>query len=319
MHIIIKRLKRWLVRAVSVFLPQDKAIALDRWRRGQEEYRKYLLCDYVFASYGKSGRTWFRVMLSRYYQLAYALPERILMGFDNFHKINPAVPRIFFTHDNYLRSYTGNTDSKKDFYDKKVVLLVRRPQDVAVSQFFQWKYRMRPNKMAMNRYPEAGSDISVYDFVMNPDCGVPRIIEFMNLWASELPKIKNLLMVRYEDMRAEPEKQLARIVEFLGMQPDDRLLKDTVEFASVENLRKLEKENYFWRSGSRVKARDPSNPHSYKVRRAKVGGYRDYFDDEQVAEIDRLVNSRLSEVFGYGEEQPAPTGNEADRKVASGG
>ena len=43
MHIIIKRLKRWLVRAVSVFLPQDKAIALDRWRRGQEEYRKYLL------------------------------------------------------------------------------------------------------------------------------------------------------------------------------------------------------------------------------------------------------------------------------------
>jgi len=319
MHIIIKRLKRWLVRAISVFLPQDKAIALDRWRRGQEEYRKYLLCDYVFASYGKSGRTWFRVMLSRYYQLAYALPERILMGFDNFHKINPAVPRIFFTHDNYLRTYTGNTDSKKDFYDKKVVLLVRRPQDVAVSQFFQWKYRMRPNKMAMNRYPAAGSDVSIYDFVMDPNCGVPRIIDFLNLWARELPKIKDLLMVRYEDMRAEPEKQLERIVEFLGMQPDDKFLKDTVEFASVDNLRKLEKENYFWRSGSRVKARDPSNPHSYKVRRAKVGGYRDYFDDDQVARIDALVNSGLSDIFGYAEAAPGPSGNEVSGKVASGG
>jgi hypothetical protein len=317
MHIIIKRLKRWLVRAVSVFLPQDKAIALDRWRRGQEEYRKYLLCDTVFASYGKSGRTWFRVMLSRYYQLAYAMPERILMGFDNFHKINPAVPRIFFTHDNYLRTYTGNTDSKKDFYDKKVVLLVRRPQDVAVSQFFQWKYRMRPNKMAMNRYPAAGSDVSIYDFVMDPDCGVPRIIEFLNLWASELPKIKDLLMVRYEDMRAEPEKQLARIVEFLGMQPDETFLKDTVEFASVDNLRKLEKENYFWRSGSRVKARDPSNPNSYKVRRAKVGGYRDYFDDDQVARIDALVSSELSDIFGYAETS-GPTGNAVSAKVASG-
>ncbi|MEN8763304.1 MAG: sulfotransferase domain-containing protein [Thiogranum sp.] len=317
MHIIIKRLKRWLVRAVSVFLPQDKAIALDRWRRGQEEYRKYLLCDTVFASYGKSGRTWFRVMLSRYYQLAYALPERILMGFDNFHKINPAVPRIFFTHDNYLRTYTGNTDSKKDFYDKKVVLLVRRPQDVAVSQFFQWKYRMRANKMAMNRYPAAGSDVSIYDFVMDPNCGVPRIIEFLNLWASELPKIKDLLMVRYEDMRAEPEKQLARIVEFLGMQPDETFLKDTVEFASVDNLRKLEKENYFWRSGSRVKARDPSNPNSYKVRRAKVGGYRDYFDDDQVARIDALVSSELSDIFGYAETS-GPTGNAVSAKVASG-
>ncbi len=318
MHIIIKRLKRWLVRAVSVFLPEDKAIALDRWRRGQEEYRKYLLCDYIFASYGKSGRTWLRVMLSRYYQLAYKLPERILMGFDNFHKVNSAVPRIFFTHDNYLRSYTGNLDSKKDFYDKKVVLLVRRPQDVAVSQFFQWKYRMRPNKMAMNRYPPAGSDISVFDFVMNPDCGLPRIIAFMNLWASELPKIENLLLVRYEDMRAEPEKQLGRIVEFLGMQPDEGLLKDTVEFSSVENLRKLEQENYFWRSGSRVKARDPSNPHSYKVRRAKVGGYRDYFDDDQVARIDRLVSAELSDVFGYAE-VPGPSGSEVSDKVASGG
>jgi hypothetical protein len=317
MHIIIKRLKRWLVRAVSVFLPQDKAIALDRWRRGQEEYRKYLLCDYIFASYGKSGRTWFRVMLSRYYQLAYQLPERILMGFDNFHKLNPAVPRIFFTHDNYLRSYTGNLDSKKDFYDKKVILLVRRPQDVAVSQFFQWKYRMRPNKMAMNRYPQAGSDTSLYDFVMNPDCGLPRIIAFMNVWASELPKIKDLLLVRYEDMRAEPEKQLARIVEFLGMQPDEGFLKDTVEFASVDNLRKLEKQNYFWRSGSRVKARDPSNPDSYKVRRAKVGGYRDYFDDDEVARMDAMVNTELSDIFGYAEE-PGPTGNELPGKVASG-
>lgn len=312
MHIIIKRLKRWLVRAISVILPEKQAIALDRWRRGQEEYRKYLLCDYVFASYGKSGRTWMRVMLSRYYQLAYNLPERILMGFDNFHKINPAVPRIFYTHDNYLRGYTGNLDSKKDFYHKKVVLLVRRPQDVAVSQFFQWKYRMRPAKMAMNKYPLAGSDTSIYDFVMDPDCGVPRIIDFLNLWAQEIPKIDNLLMVRYEDVRVQPEKEMTRIVEFLGMDPDAAMVKDTVEFSSVENLRKLEKENYFWRSGSRVKAKDPSNPNSFKVRRAKVGGYRDYFDDEQVARIDELVNTHLSDVFGYND---APQPND---KVASG-
>ena len=305
MHIIFKRIMRWLVRAISVLLPQKQAHALERWRRGREEYRKYRLCDYIFASYGKSGRTWVRVMISRYYQQAYALPERILMGFDNFHKINPAVPRIFYTHDNYLRGYTGNLGDKKDFYDKKVVLLVRRPQDVAVSQFFQWKYRMRPGKMAMNRYPPPGADLSVYDFVTNPDVGLPRIIDFMNVWATELPRIKNLLLVRYEDLRSDTEQQLTRIVEFLGLEPDAQHVKDAVEFATVENLRKMEKENYFWRSGSRVKAKDPNNPHSYKVRRAKVGGYRDYFDDAQLAEIDGMVDSRLSEVFGYHSE-PAP-------------
>ncbi|HAJ91189.1 MAG TPA: sulfotransferase [Gammaproteobacteria bacterium] len=318
MHVIIKRLKYWMVRAVSVFLPQKQAIALDRKRRGQEEYRKHQLCEYVFASYGKSGRTWMRVMLSRYYQQTYALPERILMGFDNFHKMNADIPRIFFTHDNYLRTYTGNVNSKKDFYHKKVILLVRRPQDVAVSQFFQWKYRMRANKMAMNRYPPAGSDISIYDFVMNPDCGVPRIIDFLNLWARELPNIDDLLMVRYEDMRVQPENELPRIIGFLGMEPDAARISETVEFSSVENLRKLEKENYF-RHGSRVKAKDPGNPHSFKVRRAKVGGYRDYFDDEQVATIDEMVNTRLSGIFGYGAEEPAPAGTETTGKAAFGG
>jgi hypothetical protein len=306
MHMIIKRITRWLVRAIAVFLPRKQAIALERWHRGRVEYRKYRLCDYIFASYGKSGRTWVRVMLSRYYQQTYALPERILMGFDNFHRINAAVPRIFFTHDNYLRSYTGNLDSKRDFYDKKVVLLVRRPQDVAVSQFFQWKYRMRPQKMEMNRYPAAGSDISVYDFVTDPDAGLPRIIDFMNGWADELPRMKHLLMVRYEDLRENPGRELARMVEFLGLEPEQKSIEDAVEFASVENLRKMEQQNYFWRSGSRVKARDPSNPHSFKVRRAKVGGYRDYFDDAQLAEIDAMVDQRLAEVFGYHSEPLSP-------------
>jgi hypothetical protein len=49
-----------------------------------------------------------------------------------------------------------------------------------------------------------------------------------------------------------------------------------------------------------------------------VGGYRDYFDDDQVARIDALVNSKLSDMFGYAEEAPGPTGNEVSGKVASG-
>lgn len=299
MHMIIKRLIKWLVRAISVFLPEAKAHELQRWRRGKEEFWKYKHCEYVFASYGKSGRTWVRVMISRYYQLVYKLPDNILMGFDNFTGLNKKIPKIFFTHDNYLRGYTGNVDSKKDFYDKRTVLLVRSPIDVAVSQFFQWKYRMRPEKKAMNKYPAHEADISVYDFVKGEDQGLAHIIEFLNNWARELPKVKNLLVVRYEDLRLHPEREMARIVEFLGLEPDADHLKDMAEFASVENLRKKEQDNYFWRSGSRVQAKDLNDPNTFKVRKAKVGGYRDYFDDDQVAELDAMVDSGLLPVFGY--------------------
>jgi hypothetical protein len=90
MHIVAKRLTKWMVRSVSVFLPQEKKHDLERWRRGREDFWKYGRCDYVFASYGKSGRTWVRVMISRYYQLARELGEGLIMGFDNFPRARSA-------------------------------------------------------------------------------------------------------------------------------------------------------------------------------------------------------------------------------------
>jgi hypothetical protein len=306
MHYVAKRLTKWMVRLIQKFLPEEKGLDLERWRRGREDYWKFSRCDYVFASYGKSGRTWVRVMISRYFKLAHDLPDRIIMGFDNFHKINRNVPKIFFTHDNYVRAYLGNPDTRKDFFGHKTVLLVRKPQDVAVSQFFQWKFRMRPYKKLLNKYPPDGADISVYDFVMDQNQGLPRIINFLNGWASELEQFENLLVVRYEDLRSDAETELTKLMAFLGEDVDPQKIKDTVEFASVENMRKMEAQNYFWRSGSRVQARDTSDPNTYKVRKAKVGGYRDYFDDEQIAAIDAMVNERLTPAFGYTDKESQP-------------
>jgi hypothetical protein len=44
---------------------------------------------------------------------------------------------------------------------------------------------------------------------------------------------------------------------------------------------------------------DKDNPDSFKVRRAKVGGYRDYFTDEEVAAIDAKLAAELDPLFGY--------------------
>ena len=310
-HLIAKRLTKWFVRFVSLFVSQETGHRLERWRRGREDFWKYSRCDYVFASYGKSGRTWVRVMISRYLQQAYQLPEGIIMGFDNFHKLQRAIPKIFFTHDNYLRRYLGHPDTLEDFYDRKTVLLVRKPQDVAVSQFFQWKYRMRPYKKTLNQYPEDGADVPIYDFVMKEQQGMSRIISALNKWTDELPRIRQLLIVRYEDLRSHPERELARLMEFLGEAVDANIVAESVEFASVENLRKMEAQNHFWRSGSRIQPRDASNPDSYKVRKAKVGGYRDYFDDAQIAAIDAMVDRDLLPGFGY-------TSGEAPAAAATG-
>ena len=144
MQTVLKKISRFVILGLCFWLPRERKIRLERWLRGKEEFRKLELADCVIVSFGKSGRTWLRVLLSRFYQVRHGLSERHLIGFDNLHNRNGAIPRIFFTHDNYLKDYTGHAEDKRDYYGKKVILLARNPLDTTVSQFFQWKFRMRP-------------------------------------------------------------------------------------------------------------------------------------------------------------------------------
>ena len=299
-RVIIKKLTRETVVRASFFRSRAERQALERRLRGREEFHKLRDADFVVVSFGKSGRTWLRVMLSRYYQLRHGLAQRHLIGFANLHEKNRAIPKILFTHDNYLRDYTGNRDSKADFRDRKVVLLVRNPGDVAVSQYFQWRYRMRPGKKSLNAYPAHGAELSIFDFVHRHEAGLKKAIDFLNDWSRALPEIPDHLVIRYEDMRAQPEAGLRRLLTYMGADPTDEELRQSVAFASVDNMRKLEEGRIFWLSGGRMVAKDKSNPDSHKVRRAKVGGYRDYFDDEQVRQIDAFVDRHLLPGFGYG-------------------
>jgi hypothetical protein len=281
------------------FLPTERKIAAERWLRGRWEFRRVRATDVVFMSYGKSGRTWLRVMMSRFFQTAYGIPDGQMLEFDNLKRLNPAIPSVFFTHGNYMRNYTGDWDTKKDFYDKRILMLTRDPRDVAVSQYFQWKYRMLPGKKLLNNYPPHGANVSIFDFVMNSGAGLPAVLDFFEIWQRELPRVRESVVVRYEDMRARPHEALKRAVAFLGTPGTDEQIADAVAFASLDNMRRLERGRALGFSGQRLVPGDRANPDSYKVRRAKIGGYRDYFDDEQVAAIDALVRVRPGPLFGY--------------------
>ena len=293
---------RHLIMLLCFWLPAQRRKKIERWLRGREEFKKLEKSDWVLMSWGKSGRTWLRVMLSRAYQLKGGIDAQELLDFDNLKQLDPQLPAVFFTHNNYLRDYTGNQESKAHFKGKRIVLLVRDPRDVAVSQFFQWQFRMRPNKKFINDYPPDGADIGVWDFVLDKDAGLPRIIEYFNGWARAIPaELQDVLVVRYEDMRTEPAAVLGRILEFTGTEVTPEQVQEAVDFAAYDNMKKMEQEKFFKGSGARVKPGDKDNPQSFKVRKAKVGGYRDYFTDEQCEQLDQMV-TQLDPLFGYGSE-----------------
>jgi sulfotransferase family protein len=159
---------------------------------------------------------------------------------------------------------------------------------------------MQPYKKELNDYPAHGSDISIFDFVMHEEAGLQRVVQFMNEWARELPLVSNRLVVRYEDLRTDCPAELRRILNWMGQNPTDAEVAQSVEFASFENLKEKEARNAFKSAGKRMTPGDKSDPNSYKVRRAKVGGFRDYFDDDQVRQIESYVETNLVPMFGYG-------------------
>jgi hypothetical protein len=299
MDSIIRKLKRFLFRITHFYLPKSEKLLRERSIRGKEQFKSLNKADYVIVSFGKSGRTWLRMMISHVYQLQYNLSERHLIGFDNLKRKNNKIPSIFFTHDNYLKDFTGNTDNKSDYYNKKVILLVRHPADVAVSQYFQWRHRMKPLKKIINDYPADGEDISIEEFVINHPAGLQKVFDFMNVWATEKDAIKDLLIVRYEDLKSTPEATLAKIMEFLDSKADQSTITKAITFSSFDNMKKMESSGKFRLSGGRMVPKDQNNPDSYKVRKGEVGGFRQYFDIEQTRQIEETINQQLSPVYGY--------------------
>ena len=282
-------------------LPDRQRLAAGRWLRGWGESLLLEGAHGAVVSYGKSGRTWLRLMLSRFYERRHGLPAGSFLEYDNLNRQDARIPILFFTHGNYLRDYTGHFDDlAEDFRDRPVLLLVRDPRDIAVSQYFQWANRMSPHKKWLNRYPADGRALTIWEFVADHEAGLERAIAFLNAWSRAAEELEPIEVVRYEDLRAAPEATLERALRFLGADPEPDEVQDAVEYARFDNMRRLEEESLLSAAGSRLLPGERGRTDSYKVRRAKVGGWRDYFDADQIAELDARVKAGLRPGFGYG-------------------
>lgn len=295
----MNKLKRRIILSALSFLPVERQAAVSRWLRGRHELKKLRKADCVIVTCPKSGRTWLRIMLSRLVQGRYGFPDTAVIGTTAFHRANPSLPGIFFTHDSYIGDYTGNRESKADYFGKRIIFLVRDPRDIAVSAYFQWKFRTDKHKRALHSSFFEGRDLSVFDFAMHPKGSLKKNIDRMNSWSLARPRLGDMLVVRYEDLRAEPEKWLTQVADFTGYIATHEEIAAAVEFASLENMKKMEQEGSFGDKSRRFSSGTQASSDAYKVRRGKVGGYRDYFTDEQLLEIDELVESTLAPEYGY--------------------
>jgi len=266
---------------------------------GEEALRQYResLIDVHVISYPKCGRTWLRLVLGKILQEHYHIRlenPSDLLEVRKYHKLDSRVPYVRFSHDDnpHMKRTSELEHNKEAYTHTSVVFLSRDPRDVVVSNYFQESRRETVLEDSL------GFRGSLTEFLQHEIHGIENIVAFMNIWASNRHIPKRFMLLRYEDMIRDIEREIWRVLSFLGVDGvSPEVVHQAIQFGSFDSMKRLETKNVL--GNPRLQAIDPDDPDSYKIRRGKVGGYVDYMDPEAVKYVDTIVAEKLDAFYGY--------------------
>jgi len=257
------------------------------------DFRQFLYFRYTVdgcvVSPPKAGRTWLRVMMAHALHYLYDTP--ILLDVHEIAQEDARVPYIYFTHDasnlhkNVQKSKTVHS-TKFWKYDKTpIVFLHRDPRDMVVSYYHELVDRAQ--------VPFEG-DMS--DFVRDERFGIRQTIAFMNNWHDYLEDREQAMYTSYEKMHEDTQRELIRIMDFFDIDIDEEGIAYAVQQARFEKMRKMEEEDAL-RDG-RLRAAGGEGRDHHKVRKGKVGSFREELSEEDIAYVNRALEE-LHDDFGY--------------------
>jgi hypothetical protein len=225
--------------------------------------------DTFLVSFPKSGNTWTRFLIANLMH-----PEEPV-GFENIHRLVPdpyatakrdfdrmVRPRIIKSHECFEPRYP------------KVMYIVRDPRDVVISQY----HYHRKCKKIEDGYP---MDKFVARFVTGDTCPHGSWGENVGTWLTARHNDSRFLLLRYEDMVADPRRELARVAAFMNLPADPERVSKAVERSSAEQMRKLEKTQADQCGLTKETRKDLSF-----VRAAKSGGWQNELPENLVGKIE---------------------------------
>jgi hypothetical protein len=162
------------------------------------------------------------------------------------------------------------------------IYLVRNPLDVAISYA---------------HHSDAKLDTTIDNLGtrnLRTAVGGPHVYEILGSWSQHVGSWVGLagrpvLVIRYEDMVANPMRAFGQVSNFLRFSPTDEQLKSAIEKSSFSELRRQESELGF--NEKPVKA-------ERFFREGRVGQWREVLSTEQIKRIVR-VHAPMMQRFGY--------------------
>jgi len=232
-------------------------------------HRSFNPGDVFVGSYPRSGNTWLRFMLFEVLVGQSSLFNNVNQLMPDVGKHDKALPvlpdkgRLIKTHEPYRKEY------------RKAIYLVRDARDVVLSEFAYQK--------ALGL---AKDDFEDY---------LPRFLQGevnpFGSWTAHVDSWMNarddghaeIFLVRFDEMRRDPEASLAKMMEFLGMPVDPQTIQRAVANNSVEKMRDKEKTQ-----PQRASAKGRF------IRSGAVGGWRDKFTEAQTQLVQKWAGSALA-------------------------
>jgi hypothetical protein len=245
--------------------------------------------DVFLASYPRSGSTWLRFMLFEilcgedpgFRRIEHRLPE--IQWHRGAPPILPGGGRLIKTHEQYRKDY------------KRAVLLVRDVRDVFLSA-----YAMSVEFGLAELVSKGDFDSFMEAFINGKALQMGTWQAHTRSWlGSPLAKDGNLLIVKYEELRKNPESKLAELLRFVGITPNMQVIHKAVEDNSLQRMRA--KEDSERKAGEKSILLSPNKnvgEETRFVRKGSVGGWRDKLTDAQLEFIDRYAGDVLM-TLGY--------------------
>ena len=219
----------------------------------------------------------------------YGLDENLMV---NTYKLTGAagLSPVIFTHDDSSIKHGHRHDrletDKSRYRNQKVIFLIRDPRDVIVSCYFQATKRIHKYKG------------SISDFIRSDHYGITKLLNFYNIWHENRHVPEAFLLLRYEEMQADPFHALKTALDFIGIQDVKKeIIENAVSFSSFNNMKKMERAGRF--QENKMKPGNADDTESYKIRKGKIGGHTDYLNEEDIKYLNSKISVLLSDTYGF--------------------
>lgn len=226
--------------------------------------------DIFLTSYPRSGNTWTRFLVGNLVHTEEAV---------TFLNVERLVPDMYKHGDHYLRHLPRPRILKShEVFDpryKKVIYIVRDPRDVAVSNYhWEMKQRAMADTCPIEAFLPNWIDGKVWDRLGNWG-------DHVTSWVSTRGDKDGFIILRYEDMIADPARELVKVASLLGIEPTQERLTRAAELSSADRMRQLEEtQGKKW-----VQTRYTRQDKPF-VRKASSGGWKAVLPPQSVAAIE---------------------------------